>query len=251
MHVNGFHWFHWFSLRVQMWCVQAFRWSRRRAKEMPLQQFHLRPRADALCLRTCHPVPRRPLHRTSGRGTVGTGNTAWRNVKSCEEMWRDVKGMLTGWEWPCMTWEGDLEPGFEVRKGTPSLWGWVGWLTILRCVIFVFATLIKTESNHIKSNMFYSEVANLTQFLYTALSGCQGGPGRSLKILSLRVASCRFVSLRVASCRLRAGRWLQRSKAKGHQLGGYREWYPKIRREHCSAGETMGKPGNQCFFFFF
>lgn len=88
--------------------------------------------------------------------------------------------------------------------------------------------------------MFYSEVANLTQFLsYTALSGCQGGPGRSLKILSLRVASCR----------LRAGRWLQRSKAKGHQLGGYREWYPKIRREHCSAGETMGKPGNQSFFF--
>ena len=122
------------------------------------------------------------------------GTTAWRNVKSCEEMWRDVKGMLTGWEWPCMTWEGDLEPGFEVRKGTPSLWGWVGWLTILRCVIFVFATLIKTESNHIKSNMFYSEVANLTQFLYTALSGCQGGPGRSLKILSLRVASCRFLS---------------------------------------------------------
>ena len=240
MHVNGFHWFHWFHSVCRCDCP-GISLEPKKAKEMPLQQVHLRPRADALCLRTCHPVPRRPLHRTSGKGHCGHWEHGMKNVKSCEEMWRDVKGMLTGWEWPCMTWEGDLEPGFEVRK-VPHHSGVSRLIDNFAMCDLVFATLIR--QNQIISNPTCSIPKsqiwhNSYTRLYQGAREVQGGPWKY----------CRFVSLRVASCRLRAGRWLQRSKAKGHQLGGYREWYPKIRRELVLPGKPWGNRETNVFFF--
>ena len=189
MRVHGFHGFYVFSFRVQMWlwrlwrlwrlrwlrwlwCVQAFRWNRRRAKEMPLQQFHLRPRVDDLCLRTCHPVPTTSI-ASDRRGTVGVCGH-WEHGRNVKRY--DMKGRLTGWVWP-----GLWTPGSKLERIPHHCGGELVDWQFLQCSFCNF------HQDRIKSNIFqcYSGFPKSLQIwhnsysthFHTVLSGrCQGDP---------------------------------------------------------------------------